>query len=185
MGIGLAWHLLTRPDGGVIVWHNGGTGGYRTFSGYDAQRRIGVVVLTNSNISADDIGFHLLAPAIPLHPPQLPSIVTRKEINLPGAILDRYVGDYELAAAFHIVVTRGADGLIIEPTGQGKTPIFAENETEFFLKLVDAQITFDVDSNGNATALTLHQNGEQHTRQGRRRSGRQEDREEGQNAAKA
>jgi CubicO group peptidase (beta-lactamase class C family) len=160
MGIGLAWHLATRPDGGTIVWHNGGTGGYRTFSGYDAGRRTGVVVLTNSNISADDIGFHLLSPAIPLRPPQLPSIVMRKEISLPGAILDRYVGEYELARSFHIVVTRGADGLIIEPTGQGRVPIFAESETEFFLKLVDALISFDVDSTGKATALTLHQNGQ-------------------------
>ncbi|MEO5815678.1 MAG: serine hydrolase [Gemmatimonadaceae bacterium] len=160
MGIGLAWHLATRPDGGVIVWHNGGTGGYRTFAGYDANRRIGVVVLTNSNISADDIGFHLLAPVIPLHPPQLPSAATRTEISLPSAILDRYVGEYEIARSFHIIVTRGADGLIIEPTGQGKVPIFAEKATEFFLKIVDATITFDVDANGKATALTLHQNGQ-------------------------
>ncbi len=160
MGIGLAWHLATRPDGGVIVWHNGGTGGYRTFSGYDAGRRIGVVVLTNSNISADDIGFHLLAPVIPLHPPQLPSMVTRSEISLPDHVLDRYVGEYEIAPSFHIVVTRSADGLIIEPTGQGKTPIFAETQTAFFLKIVDATITFDVDANGKASALTLHQNGQ-------------------------
>jgi CubicO group peptidase (beta-lactamase class C family) len=132
MGIGLAWHIVNRPDNGVIIWHNGGTGGYRTFSGYDPIRRNGIVVLTNANIPADDIGFHLIAPAIPLHPPQLPSIVARKEISLPGPVLDRYVGEYELAPSFHIVVTRGADGLIIEPTGQGKTPIFAESETSFF-----------------------------------------------------
>ncbi len=160
MGIGLAWHIITRPDNGVIIWHNGGTGGYRTFSGYDPIRHTGVVVLSNANMSVDDIGFHLIAPAIPLRPPQLPSTVTRKEISLPGPVLDRYVGDYELAPSFHIVVTRGADGLIIEPTGQGKVPIFAESETEFFLKIVDAVISFEVDAAGTATALTLHQNGQ-------------------------
>jgi D-alanyl-D-alanine-carboxypeptidase/D-alanyl-D-alanine-endopeptidase len=160
MGIGLAWHILRRPDSGVIVWHNGGTGGYRTFAGYDPARRTGVVVLTNSNIDADDIALHLLAPTLPLRSTQQTAAVQRKEISLPAATLDRYVGDYELAPSFHIVVTHEGDGLNIEPTGQGKLPIFAEKETEFFLKAVDAQITFEVDANGKATALVLHQNGQ-------------------------
>jgi hypothetical protein len=33
--MGLAWHRLTTPAGNTLVWHNGGTGGYRTFAGYD------------------------------------------------------------------------------------------------------------------------------------------------------
>jgi hypothetical protein len=70
------------------------------------------------------------------------------------------VGEYELTPAFHIVVTHVGDGLIIEPTGQGKLPIFAEKETEFFLKAVDAQISFEVDGSGKTTALILHQNGQ-------------------------
>ena len=135
MGIGLAWHIATRPDSGVIVWHNGGTGGYRTFSGYDPARRTGVVVLTNSNIEADDIGMHLLSPTFPLRSTKPVSTAQHKEISLPAATLDRYVGEYELAPAFHIVVTHVGDGLIIEPTGQGKLPIFAEKDTEFFLKV--------------------------------------------------
>ena len=60
--IGLGWHIRIRPDR-EIRWHNGGTGGYRTFFGFDAAKRRGVVVLTNANTPAggDDIGFHLLA----------------------------------------------------------------------------------------------------------------------------
>ena len=59
MKVGLGWHIL---DNGKtqIVWHNGGTGGYRTFCGFIKQKKIGVVVLSNTNISADDIGLHLL-----------------------------------------------------------------------------------------------------------------------------
>jgi D-alanyl-D-alanine-carboxypeptidase/D-alanyl-D-alanine-endopeptidase len=59
MKVGLGWHIL---DNGKtkIVWHNGGTGGYRTFCGFIKEKKIGVVVLSNASISADDIGFHLL-----------------------------------------------------------------------------------------------------------------------------
>ncbi len=67
--IGLAWHILSRPVG-KIVWHNGGTGGYRSFIGFDPVRRIGVVVLCNNgNENVDDIGFHLLDETFPLKSP--------------------------------------------------------------------------------------------------------------------
>ena len=57
--VGLGWHI---SDNGKtqIIWHNGGTGGYRTFCGFIKDKKIGVVVLSNMNISTDDIGFHLL-----------------------------------------------------------------------------------------------------------------------------
>jgi len=59
MKVGLGWHI--RDNGQTrIVWHNGGTGGYRTFCGFIKDKGIGVVVLSNMNISADDIGFHML-----------------------------------------------------------------------------------------------------------------------------
>jgi len=59
MKVGLGWHI--RDNGKTrIIWHNGGTGGYRTFCGFIKDKKIGVVVLSNMNISADDIGFHVL-----------------------------------------------------------------------------------------------------------------------------
>lgn len=159
MGIGLAWHVRTSPTNATIVWHNGGTGGYRTFSGYDPASRTGIVVLTNSNIPADDIGFHLLDASVPLSPPRPPPVITRVAITLPVTTLDRYVGDYEVAANFHLLVTREGDGLVVEPTGQGKAPLFAEKENEFFFRIVDAQIVFELDATGKATGLALLQNG--------------------------
>ena len=114
-------------------------------------------MLTNSNQGADDIGFHLLAPSVPLVSTK---VVQRTAITLPPAALDAYVGEYELAPQFHIVITRGTDGLVAEPTGQGKAPLFAEKESEFFFKVVDAQVTFERDSAGKVTAMVLHQNGQ-------------------------
>ena len=150
MTIGLAWHILARPGGPSIVWHNGGTGGYRSFAGFDEVRRVGVVVLTNANIGADDIGFHLLDDGLALQVPPR----ARTEVAVDSLVLDRYVGEYELAPTFHIVVTREGATLFIQATAQPRFPIFAESESDFFLKVVDAQITFSRDG------LVLHQNGQ-------------------------
>lgn len=60
MSIGLNWLIRRMGEGREIVWHNGGTGGYRTWIGFDASRKLAAVVLTNSTQSADDLGFELL-----------------------------------------------------------------------------------------------------------------------------
>ena len=57
--IGLGW-ITRKTDSSEIIWHNGGTGGYRAFAGFTKDGEKGVVVLTNSTMSADDIGFYAL-----------------------------------------------------------------------------------------------------------------------------
>lgn len=63
--IGLNW-IIREVAESSIVWHNGGTGGFRTFMGFDPRSGVGAVVLTNSGHGADDIGFHVLNPSLPL-----------------------------------------------------------------------------------------------------------------------
>ena len=46
-----------------------------------------------------------------------------------------------------------------QATNQPKFPIYPESETKFFLKVVDAQLTFGKDAAGTVTDVTLHQNG--------------------------
>lgn len=65
--VGLGWHI-SKSFQGDIFWHNGATGGYTSFAGFNQKTGNGVVVLTNSNASIDDIGFHLLDPDTPLKP---------------------------------------------------------------------------------------------------------------------
>jgi CubicO group peptidase (beta-lactamase class C family) len=62
MEIGLNW--FTQHAGPVkITWHNGGTGGYRSYLGIDKQNHRAVVLLTNSANGVDDIGQKLLIDA--------------------------------------------------------------------------------------------------------------------------
>jgi CubicO group peptidase (beta-lactamase class C family) len=159
LNLGLAWHILTTQYANNITWHNGGTGGYRTFIGFDSARHAGIVVLSNSNTSVDDIGLHLIDPRLPLAP--APVKVAHTEITLAPEVLERYVGDYELAPTFHIVITREGNALFGQPTGQDKVQLYPEKEAAFFLKVVEAQVVFVQDSSGKVTGMILKQNGQE------------------------
>ncbi len=154
MAVALNWHVQYVGDE-QILWHNGGTGGFRTFIGFDPATSVGVVVLTNSGHGADDIGFHLINAGMPLAGPP----VERTEVKVSKDILDTYVGEYQLLPDFKIVVTRKWGRLYVQATGQEKFKVFAESETKFFYTVVDAQITFVEDESGAITSLILHQNG--------------------------
>jgi len=55
---------------------------------------------------------------------------------------------------------RAKGGLLLAPlTGQGQAEIFPRSETEFFLKIVQAEIIFARDPDGRVTSLTLKQAG--------------------------
>ena len=157
MSIGLNWMVRTVGEE-TIVWHNGGTAGFRTFIGFDPDKGVGVVVLTNSGHGADDIGLHLINPELPLAPAPAP-IAERIEVAVAEDILETYVGEYELAPTFVIVVTLEGGALFMQATAQPRFPVFAESETKFFLRVVDAQVSFTKDDSGVVTGLILHQSG--------------------------
>ena len=70
------------------------------------------------------------------------------------------MGDFELQPGFLISFTREGNRLFAQATGQDKFEVFAENETRFFLKVVDAQIDFVRDDNGKYSSIILHQGGQ-------------------------
>lgn len=154
MTIGLGWHVFEGER--RIIWHNGGTGGYRSFAGFCPATGKGVVVLANSAHSADDIGLHLLDSTRKLQQ-------FRKEIMLPEAVLDRYPGRYQFAPNAVLTVTREGTRLFAQLTGQPRLEVFAESERKFFLKVVEAQLVFGGEGNEKAPQVTLFQNGVEQT----------------------
>jgi serine-type D-Ala-D-Ala carboxypeptidase/endopeptidase len=68
--VALGWHIWTR-DGREIIWHNGGTGGFRSFVGYDRRNGVGVVALSNAGTAGgvDDVALHLLDKNVPQSQP--------------------------------------------------------------------------------------------------------------------
>ena len=159
MSVALGWHVRAQPGGGEVIWHNGGTGGYRSFMGYNPATKVGVVVLTNAATprGGDDIGVHLLAGA-PLAPAPPPRVV-RTAIVLPEAELEAFVGRYQVAPQVLVTVTREGRQLFAQLTGQPRAEVFPESPTKVFWKIVDAQATFEKGPDGKAGRVILHQMG--------------------------
>lgn len=77
---------------------------------------------------------------------------------LNSDLLDNYIGTYQLAD-FSIVVTREANALFITATGESRLPVFAETQTTFTLKAVDAKVTFVNKQTDGVSGLMLNING--------------------------
>lgn len=154
IGVGLGWHIALD---GISRWHNGQTGGYSSFIGYIPERKLAVAVLSNTATEATTmLGERVLQAVAGM---TVEPVATRSEVAVDAAVLEKYVGVYQLAPAFAITVTLENGQLQAQATGQAKYPIFAESPTRFFYKVVDAQLSFEVDEAGQATKLILHQNG--------------------------
>jgi hypothetical protein len=54
-------------------------------------------------------------------------------------------------------ITLDGNQLMAQLTGQPKFPIFAESETLFFFKIVEATLEFQKDASGAVTAVRLRQ----------------------------
>jgi len=83
----------------------------------------------------------------------------QKEIKVDPKIYDSYVGEYQLAPTFTITVTSEDGKLMAQATGQSKFELFPTSETDFYLKVTPATVTFVKDTQGNVTELILTQNG--------------------------
>jgi len=83
----------------------------------------------------------------------------RKEIQVSPQLLARYAGTYGLGPGVDVTMTVEGGRLMTQITGQPKFELFAESETKFFLKIIDAQVEFFTDASGAVTHLVIYQGG--------------------------
>jgi CubicO group peptidase (beta-lactamase class C family) len=152
LGITLGWHAFDK-FGGRYYWHNGGTGGFRSFMGFDPAAKRAVVVLSNSSMDvADDIGLNILNAQFKLKPIKMPVVIDYK-------IYDEYIGEYEFAPGAIMTVTRDGDNLFAQLTGQEKCRIFPLSPKRFFYTVVEAEIEFERNDKNITGSLILFQAG--------------------------
>lgn len=82
-----------------------------------------------------------------------------KEIKVPDAILETYIGKYELMPGFILTVTKEGSQLKTQATGQPVFDIFPKSKNEFYLKVVNAQLVFNKNDAGDIDSVTLFQGG--------------------------
>lgn len=148
MQIGLGWHIRDHQ----YIWHNGGTGGFRSFIGFDPAKKRAIVILTNSTTGADDLGFHWLDESSPLKEIKMP-------LPLAAAAVKEYEGVYKINPTFKITITSKDKSLFLQSTAIPTVSIYAEEPDKFFLKTSDAKIQFKRNASNQIEKLILYQNG--------------------------
>ncbi len=153
--LALGWHFLATSTT-QIVWDNGGTGGFRGFMGFSPSRKVGIVVLSNTDgmNGIEDLALHLFTPT----PPELLYQREHVEIKIDPRLFANYVGVYQLADGTELIISQDGDHLVAQ-LGQQKFMLAAESAKDFFVKNVEGQLTFVTDRSGSAYMLVLHQAG--------------------------
>jgi CubicO group peptidase (beta-lactamase class C family) len=79
-------------------------------------------------------------------------------VKLSDDVLKKYVGTYEFDKKHHAIVTLENGQLQAEAPEGGlpKSPLFAKDENNFYLKIINARIEFVKDASGNVTELIAH-----------------------------
>jgi CubicO group peptidase (beta-lactamase class C family) len=85
--------------------------------------------------------------------------VVRAVVKVDPGVLATYVGVYELSPTVSIAITLQNGQLMEQTSNRRKFPLFAESQSKFFLKVVDAQFEFFTGADDQVSHLVLHQNG--------------------------
>ncbi|HEV7344933.1 MAG TPA: MerR family transcriptional regulator [Devosia sp.] len=83
----------------------------------------------------------------------------RTEVPIDVSVHADYAGSYQLEDGPFYVVAAKEGRLFTRVVGQQDIEIFAESETEFFMKVLPVQVVFVRDSDGVVRRLVHHQNG--------------------------
>jgi CubicO group peptidase (beta-lactamase class C family) len=165
MGEGLSyafgWRIMDTPEHTLAV-HLGQSNGFISSVIHDPATQLYVVVLSNvENTAAEDVAQSLAAIAygepydIPGQPP------AGEVVEVDPAILQKYAGSYQVSADMTVAITVEAGHLFGQVANQPKFEIFPESETDFFAKIGDIKLHFEVGADGAVTELVIHEGGQE------------------------
>jgi CubicO group peptidase (beta-lactamase class C family) len=149
--------VVTTTKGRKAIQHGGGINGFSTEILRYPDQKLCVVVLCNVVPTNPGRVAHDLAALALGEPYELPR--PRKVAKVDPKIYDAYVGRYQLEPNVIMTFTREGDRLMTQLTKQPPFEVFPESETTFFLKVVDATLTFVKDDKGKVTHVVVHQGG--------------------------
>jgi len=144
--IGLGWQILKSP-GQMIVVHLGRAGGFRAGMGFDPQRGIGTVLLSNDDSFTDLVWADLLRF---VRPP------SSWEKDVPTSVLEDYAGVYESDSNSSVFLRLEKEGwLTYQVPGRVRARLYARSDTSFFLMRVPWTLTFQKTEAGGVTGIRM------------------------------
>jgi len=82
-----------------------------------------------------------------------------KDVTVGDAILETYIGKYELSPGFIFTVIKNDNQLILQVPKEGDIPIFPKSQNEFYINKSVYEFTFNINEAGEAESMTMHPDG--------------------------
>jgi predicted alpha/beta superfamily hydrolase len=84
-------------------------------------------------------------------------VFARPSLTLADVILDQYLGKYQLAPQFILEISKANGSLLILAPGDTKIPLFAESDTDFYVKGLYLLVRFKKNETGKVTGFEVEQ----------------------------
>lgn len=153
--MGLGWHIARD---GATRWHNGQTGGYHSMMLVNRDLNTGVVVLCNTALQSIDALAESIIQMIGGMKVEPAKFAKAKSIAAKDVA--RLQGRYQIIPQFILTVRADEGDLYVQATNQPEFRVYPESATEWKYRVVEASLTFELPEEGECTAVTLHQNGQ-------------------------
>jgi len=160
-GYGYGW-AVGKTRGLRTIEHGGGLHGFLSYLLRFPEQKFTVVVLANASDPPPNLVPSSLAQEIArlyLWREMKPRAVPRVATSVNPATYDALVGRYDYGNAI-LTVTKDGNRLFAQLAGQPKFEIFPKSETEFFWKVVEAEVTFVKNEKGDVTKAIHRQGGQ-------------------------
>ena len=132
--MGMNWNLST-VNGHTRIFHEGGTGGYSSFAGFDRATKRAVVLLSDTALTSigglAPLGLYLLDPASPIGAPHVVATANAQ-------LVDALVGKYRLQNGLGIELRHKQSGLTIQADNQPEFEMGYDSAGDFYPLKFDA-----------------------------------------------
>ena len=143
-----------------VLAHGGSSAGYRASFTYFPGLDGGVITMSNFGGFDGTIAGEVAAAFFGDHMDPLPApsaTAGRPEVQVEEAILEDYVGAYQLYPTFALHVTHDGSTLLVGGEGPARNPATASSDSTFYLANLDAVLTFHRGDDGAISGLTVYQ----------------------------
>ncbi len=157
---GYGWQI-TSQRGVRTIAHGGGLNGFQTYLARYPAQKLTIVVLSNALPTGRIAPVQELTNVVGeflLYDEMDERTVLVAEASVDDEALEAVVGIYDYGGP-RLIVAKHGKRLFAQLTGQPQHEIFPKSETEFFWKVVEAEVEFVKDKEGRVTKAVHHQNG--------------------------
>jgi CubicO group peptidase (beta-lactamase class C family) len=159
---GYGWLVDTRYGRDRQMWYGAINGFRAVLSRYPSEKAVVIVLSNVGDVSIERMESDIAA-ILFNEPYRMPT--SPQAIQLDSAVYEAYVGEYggayDFAPRYNLMITTDSKHIFMNFPGEDRKEIFPASSTEFFLKVLDLQLTFRMDETGKASSVIIHQNGEE------------------------